>query len=60
MISLLKNYIKRSKEKFDQYTWEVRLNQLFDMCSDTGGEQSPYFEKLQEHLKNDPKKNERQ
>lgn len=56
MIKKLKTYIENSKEKFEIFVWETRLNYLVDMCGDTGGESSPYFENLQEHLKNDPRK----
>lgn len=60
MINKFKAYLESSKHKFEIFVWETRLNYLIDICGDTGGEQSPYFEKLQDHLKNDPKKNERQ
>jgi hypothetical protein len=36
--------------------WEMEFNRLMNQCRDTGGESSPYFDKLQEHLKNDPKR----
>lgn len=34
--------------------WEMQYDKLMNLCRDTGGENSPYFEKLQEHLANRP------
>lgn len=34
--------------------WEMEYDRLMNLCGDTGGESSPYFEKLQEHLKKRP------
>lgn len=36
--------------------WNMEFNRLFNLCSDTGGEDSPFFDRLQKHLEKDPRK----
>lgn len=55
-IKLVRQQVKNLIFDFKSYAWEVRLDSLIDICSESGGESSPYFEALQEHIKKDPKK----
>lgn len=47
---LQRKAILKSKIAF----WEMEYDRLMNLCRDTGGENSPYFEKLQEHLNKRP------
>ena len=43
----------RSKH-IEYVLWEMKTERLMNLCRDTGGEESPYFYKLTEHLKRNP------
>lgn len=51
----IKRKLSKSNKNIEYILWDMKTEQLFDLCRETGGEQSPYFYKLQEHLKKEPK-----
>jgi hypothetical protein len=55
-VNLVRKQAKNLIFSFKSSAWEARLDRLIDICSESGGESSPYFETLQEHIKKDPKK----
>lgn len=51
----IRNLLRKSNHKIGYILWNMKAERLMNLCRDTGGESSPYFYKLQEHLKKEPK-----
>jgi hypothetical protein len=56
--------LKTKALKFFQYIeeviWRAKLEHLMNLCGDSGGESSPWFNQLQKHIDADPRKNKTQ
>ncbi len=50
----LQSLHKKAVHKTKVARWEMELDRLMNLCGETGGENSPYFEKLDEHLRKRP------
>lgn len=60
MIGWLKQIRNRSLVRAKFVWWDMEAERLMALCRDTGGESSPYFDKLREHFNNVPTEKERQ
>jgi len=49
-------YTQKTAAYVEEVLWNIEFNRLFNLCSDTGGESSPFFDRLQKHLEKDPRK----
>lgn len=54
MIRWLDRIRKRSIHNSKIAWWEMEADRLMNLCRDTGGESSPYFEKMKEHMNRHP------
>lgn len=50
MFKWLKSKCEYNKKHAEYVWWEMEAERLIDLCGDTGGESSPYFYKLREHM----------
>jgi len=50
----IKNLFKLRSKHIEYVLWEMKTERLMNLCRATGGEESPYFYKLKEHLKRNP------
>lgn len=56
MFKKLYEFRSRFTENLKYAIWDMKTESLMNRCRDTGGESSPYFKELQNHLSNEPKK----
>ena len=54
MMKWIRNRLNKSNYKIEYILWDMEAERLMNLCRDTGGESSPYFYKLQDHLKRKP------
>jgi len=50
MFKWLKSKFEYNKKHTEYVWWGMEAERLMNICKDTGGESSPYLDKLREHM----------
>lgn len=59
LLEKMKRKIQKAAIYAEEVQWQMKLERLTNLCGDTGGESSPYFEHLRKHLETDPKRKDK-